>query len=51
MSDPGEEVTDAVDGVTKGAANGLFGILPGIFGLFLTMKGIEHITKEDEKTE
>ncbi|MDD5111700.1 MAG: hypothetical protein PHG85_04080 [Candidatus Altiarchaeota archaeon] len=51
MSDPVDDIVDSVDGVTKGAARGLFGILPGILGLSLTMKGIEHMTKEESGSE
>lgn len=49
MSDAGEEVAETVEGVTKSAAGGLLGILPGILGLSITLKGIEYMTKEDDK--
>ena len=49
MSEPEEEIADAINGVTKSATSGLFGILPGILGLSLTMKGIEYMTKEEDK--
>jgi hypothetical protein len=51
MSDSGEEIAETVNGVTKSATGGLLGILPGVLGLSLTMKGIEYMTKEDEKKE
>lgn len=49
MSDGSEEVADTVEGVAKGAVGGLLGILPGVLGLSLTLKGIDHMTKEEEE--
>ena len=48
MSDA-DEVVDTVDGAVKSTAGALFGILPGILGVSLTLKGIEYMTKEEDK--
>jgi len=42
-----EEVGEKIEGVAKDAAGGLLGILPGVLGLSLTLKGIEYMTKEE----
>jgi hypothetical protein len=50
MSD-GEEAAEKVEETGKAVAGGLLGIIPGILGLSLTLKGIEYMTKEEEKKE
>jgi hypothetical protein len=44
-----DEVIDKVDGVVKDTAGALFGILPGVLGVALTLKGIDYMTKEEDK--
>jgi len=50
MSD-GEEVAEKIEETGKAAAGGLLGIIPGILGVSLTLKGIDYMTKEEERKE
>jgi|GEM_PF-5714483 len=46
-----EEAAEKIEEAGKVAAGGLLGIIPGILGLSLTLKGIEYMTKEEESKE